>query len=138
MSNTKVRILFIDDDYLGRFQPFSHYLEKTHSDEYDVAWVNTPQKAISMIEQHSFDIICFDHDLGFDENDNDIKATEVSRWLGYNNEKFPYLKEVSFFIHSFNPEGAKLIQSHLNSFSKKVNVVRFDDLIRKERLWLKK
>lgn len=96
------KLLFVDDSS-ERFEALSENLPENVGFVY---WCPTAERAIeTLAESIPFSVICLDHDLG-----KDSCGCEVVTWIVHRAEFF---KEVQFFIHSWNPDGALLMHQEL-------------------------
>ena len=100
-----MRILILDDD-LCRHKAFNKKFIG-----HDVKNVETSQETIDALQNENWDCVFLDHDLGGRVYVQSGKNTgyEVAQWLSNHPEKQPE----RIIIHSFNPVGAKNMQSLL-------------------------
>lgn len=105
-----MKILFIDDEY-ERYKAIEGP---------DILWCDSPEKAISALQNNSFDVVSFDHDLA------GKKGTQVSYWIleqnHIHNVQFPF----QGIVHSMNPVGAKHIMRDLVNASIKCRYMPFN------------
>ena len=98
-----MKILFLDD----RSARLHSALEKFGNTVVLVAYA---KECIKKLGQEQWDIVCLDHDLGFDELvDSDGKNTgmEVVRYLCKHKPALMNLHKTKFVVHSANPVAAQ-------------------------------
>jgi len=89
----------------------------------DITWLSYPSRVnwitvrdytsfCSALQEHSFNIMSFDHDLGTDKNGADCAKALIELHIS-NNKPLPLT-----YIHSKNPIGSSNIESLLNSAQK--------------------
>lgn len=84
--------------------------------------VRTYEEGVAVVEQHGMpEYVSFDHDLGEDENGNELKSGyDFAKYLVDRDldseHKLP--ENFDFNVHSANPVGRKNIESLLNSYLK--------------------
>ena len=102
-----MKILIVEDDS-ERISTFMTLFK-----DHDVMAVNTARAAKDLVEKIKFDVIFLDHDLGnkvfVDSNDANT-GMQVAKYIeGTCN------MDSRFIVHSWNPEGARNIESYLKS-----------------------
>ena len=116
MNSNKSRInhnkLFIDDI---RY-PFNIGVDCT-----DFMIARNPFVAKQLIEQYKPQYICFDHDLGIDDNGNLYETGyDIAKWLvekDLDDSTF-ITSQFKYLVHSANPVGKNNIESLLNNYIK--------------------
>lgn len=109
-----MKILILEDDE-NRIKRF-----KEQFFEHDTWITHLPKTANKWLEEIEFDIILLDHDLsedvqGLDNNFDVGTGLEVAKFLG---EKPHLSSNAQIFIHSLNGNGAKRMQSALETRGK--------------------
>lgn len=108
-----MKILFLDDNQYRIFTAVS----KLGKDN-DLHVVTTAKEAIEMLEDHVFDVVYLDHDLGvrvYQSSDEENCGMEVVRWIIKN---LPPIDKI--VIHSWNIPAAKQMWKMLYSAGYKV------------------
>lgn len=93
-----ISILFLDDD-ITRWQLFLQRFGHL-----EVKWVKTAQECIKELEDHVWDIVSLDHDLGEDDG----CGMDVVRYITYEQ---PFVNVIA--IHSWNQPAASLMHERL-------------------------
>jgi hypothetical protein len=103
--------LWLDD------QSFDYDAPERKAPDGFIPAVNSEQAKALVFEFGMPDFIDFDHDLGIDRDGEEDTAMKFLRWLEsiYN---LPYNNPPGYMIHSANGEGAKNIQSFMESWKK--------------------
>lgn len=115
-----MKILLWLDDIRDPFKNDSEWL--TFSPilrPYKVIWVKNYDEFISWIKLNKLpDAICFDHDLGWDKNDNEMKSGfDCAKWLiDYCIDNDLDIPE--YAIQSANPVGKDNISSIIESYKR--------------------
>jgi len=119
-----MNILILDDD------PIRHEMFKNVIKDHNLTHVYTSKECIEYLDNHTWDMVCLDHDLGgniyVDSGEN--TGWEVAKWLEQNPEKQP----PKMYIHSFNPVGANNMHQCIPSAVVKpvtILVQEMDDVI---------
>ena len=114
-----MKILFIDDEREPKCFHSIKYREKLQlryfsNDELEVLKKRPPtdiarnyDQAINFLQNNTYDLVCFDHDLG----ENQKTGMDIAKWVT-KNIKIPFL----VYSHSANQPGRENIESLLNQY----------------------
>jgi hypothetical protein len=121
-----MRILFIDDERESDCFHSVRYRERLQlryftKDELEVLKKRPPidiarnyDQAINFLQNNSYDLVCFDHDLG----ENQKTGMDIAKWV-VENIKTPFL----VYSHSANKPGRENIESLLNQYFESIRNV---------------
>lgn len=122
----KMRILFIDDEREAQCFHSVKYRERLglryfSKNELEVLKQRPPidiarnyDQAINFLQNNTYDLVCFDHDLG----ENQKTGMDIAKWV-VQNIKTPFL----VYSHSANKPGRENIESLLNQYFKSLKNV---------------
>ena len=121
-----MRILFIDDERESDCFHSVRYRERLGlryftKNELEVLKQHPPidiarnyDQAINFLQNNSYDLVCFDHDLG----ENQKTGMDIAKWV-VQNIKTPFL----VYSHSANKSGRENIESLLNQYFESIRNV---------------
>ena len=98
--------LLLIDDMTERHEG----LKEEYCREYVIDHAFNYEEACSYLDQNSYDLICFDHDLNDFSNEGERTGSSVARYMAYNGMTSSQVR-----VHSHNPVGAKNILSIIKS-----------------------
>ena len=81
-------------------------------------WVRTPSEAIQLLETGGVHEISFDHDLGYDDEGQEMTGYSVALWI----EEAVALhgfKPPEMFVHSANPPGHERLLRAIESIQRR-------------------
>lgn len=113
MATHPLSVLVLDDD------PTRHAAFVANNPNCRVHSVYTCKDAVAAIYDHPFDVICFDHDLGWNTDQNTYETSiPFAKLVRQLIDEGGILDSVIMLVHSSNPVGAQDILSY---FSRTVN-----------------
>jgi len=118
-----MKILILDDD-AERHAGFDKIL-----DGHELAHAYTYSQFVGLAKSDAYDMVCLDHDLGFEHNPDVVRESgevreltgqDAALWLVNNPDHCP----ANILIHSHNPVGASAMRRILSELPGKKIVVR--------------
>jgi hypothetical protein len=93
-----LRVLVIDDMRIAKEPGAIH--------------ATTPDEGVRQLFEHTWDVVCLDHDMGYNEDGDELTIRPVMNWIEENPAAF---ENTTFFIVTSNPYAEKWMAQLLRS-----------------------
>jgi hypothetical protein len=113
MKNTK-RVLWLDDIRNPNSQPWKYWIESRCGVDIEIYWASTYNEFVNYINTTLPNYICFDHDLGEDEDGMDCMKYLINYMLDNNISA----NDIIVYSQSANPVGRDNMLMMYNNFKK--------------------
>lgn len=97
---TTMKVLVIDD------------LRSVKKDLEPVEYARTPREGVERLAEGGWDLVCLDHDMGFDFTTGPLDIWPCMEFIEANAEKF---MDTNFYIITSSPVGADRMQAALDN-----------------------